>query len=179
MVLWRTVRLFPFILVVSSLWQFPGWWEFADKPGGYPGSCAGCAAQHFHLHSSREEQILTTPWIVYLSNISVMFWPCTRQLGHTEQCEGVPWRPDTYSGCLWGSLNWWLLIWNNRKSMKRNNVSFNTTYQCLEQNYVNCKPQLEIQMIKLSKIYIQTIFSEVCAPVLVFSISSNDTRSGS
>lgn len=91
------VKMFSFIFLVSSLWQFPSWWEFAAKPGGYPGSCAGCCSPAFPASQQQGGANPQSTMGVYFSgcsNTSVTFRPCTRQLGHTEQwewgCEGVP-----------------------------------------------------------------------------------------
>lgn len=124
-----------------------------------------CWLLYFQLHSSREKQTLRTLDSLFLwmfqhicgvltlhkANgsywaVGVMVWRCS-------------WRPDACSRYLWGSLNGRLLIWNRGKSTKQNNFSFNTRCRGLEQNYVNCKLQRAIQIIKLSKIRIQTEYS--------------------
>jgi len=51
-------------------------------------------------------------------------------------------------------------------------ASFDTIWQCLEQNYVNCKAQPEFKKIKSLKIHTETeyclSYSEVWSPALVF-----------
>lgn len=88
------VKTFPFIPAASSLWQFPSWWV-CRQAWRVPREL--CWLLHSNISSSMEEPTLTVPWIGVCSGCSytsVMFWPCTRQLGHTEQwqwsCECAP-----------------------------------------------------------------------------------------
>lgn len=90
------VKMFPFIFVVSSLWQFPSWWEFAAKPGGYQGSCAGCCSPAFPASQQQgganPQNTMGCLFVWMLQHITDI--PTPSQLGHTEQwergCEGVP-----------------------------------------------------------------------------------------